>query len=133
MRVIVVVGCLAALVAGGCGSDDEEQPAGPAPQLADLTVRVDRDGRGSAQARETRVRCAGPQDSAACRAADALEARDFAPVPRDVACTLQYGGPQTATVKGTLRGKPVDARFSRENGCEIGRWQAAAALLEAAG
>jgi hypothetical protein len=133
VRALVILGCLATLVVAGCGDDEDEQPAAPAPALADLTVRVDRDGRGGAAPREARVRCEAPADSAACRAAAALKPRDLAPVPRDVACTLQYGGPDTATLKGTLRGEAVDARFSRENGCEISRWEAAAPLLEAAG
>lgn len=46
----------------------------------------------------------------------------FAPVPKDVACTEIYGGPQVAEVHGTFRGRRVDARFSRTNGCEIARW-----------
>ena len=57
----------------------------------------------------------------------------FEPVPGDTACTEQYGGPETATVTGTLRGETIDANFSRVNGCEISRWQEAAPLLEAAG
>jgi hypothetical protein len=133
VRALVIAGCLAALAAAGCGDDEDEQPAAPAAALADLTVVVDRDGRGGAEPREARVRCEAAADSAACRAAAALEPRDLAPVPRDVACTLQYGGPETATLKGTLRGEPVDARFSLENGCEISRWKAATRLLEAAG
>ena len=57
----------------------------------------------------------------------------FEPTPGNVACTQQYGGPQTATVEGTLRGDPVSAEFSRVNGCEIARWRDAAPLLDAAG
>lgn len=37
-------------------------------------------------------------------------------------CTQQYGGPETAVVKGTVAGEQVMASFSRENGCEIDRW-----------
>ena len=62
-----------------------------------------------------------------------MKAATFEPTPGDVACTELYGGPETATVKGTLRGKAVDASFSRNNGCEISRWDAAAELLGAAG
>jgi hypothetical protein len=32
-------------------------------------------------------------------------------------------------VTGTFRGKPVDARFKRTDGCEIGRWDAYVGLL----
>jgi hypothetical protein len=133
MRTLAIACCLAALALAGCGSDDEEEPAGPSAALADLTVTVDRDGDGGAAPKETRVECADAGDSSACRAVAALAPADFEPVPRMTACTQQYGGPQTATVEGTLRGEPVNARFSRENGCEISRWQAAQGLLEAAG
>ncbi len=50
------------------------------------------------------------------------------PDPRRM-CTEQYGGPQTAQVSGWYLGRAVDTGFKRTNGCEIARWQAAAALL----
>ncbi|WP_330461887.1 subtilase-type protease inhibitor [Streptomyces sp. NBC_00820] len=46
----------------------------------------------------------------------------FAPVPPGSICTMIYGGPATAHVTGTWAGRPVDARYDRGNGCEIGRW-----------
>ncbi|PGH49286.1 SSI family serine proteinase inhibitor, partial [Streptomyces sp. Ru87] len=46
----------------------------------------------------------------------------FAPVPADANCLMIYGGPATARLTGTWAGRPVDARFSRSNGCEISRW-----------
>jgi Subtilisin inhibitor-like len=48
--------------------------------------------------------------------------RPFAPVPKGMACTAIYGGPQQALVTGRLRGYPVRASFNRGNGCEIARW-----------
>ncbi|WP_338671637.1 SSI family serine proteinase inhibitor [Streptomyces sp. SCSIO 30461] len=56
----------------------------------------------------------------------------FAPVGEDRMCAQQYGGPATARVKGTWRGKPVDATFARRNGCEIGRWRAMEPVLPTA-
>ncbi|MFI9170514.1 SSI family serine proteinase inhibitor [Streptomyces lincolnensis] len=53
----------------------------------------------------------------------------FAPVPKGSMCTMQYGGPATAHVTGTWAGRPVDARFDRSNGCEIGRWDRLVPLL----
>jgi len=44
-------------------------------------------------------------------------------------CTQLYGGPQTASIRGTLRGEPVDARFSRTDGCQIARWEQVGDLL----
>ena len=113
--------CLAALALAGCGAEDE--PSAPAdPPATQLTVRVDPDGDGPKPAKEARVRSAA-----------GLRPADLEPVPDDVACTEQFGGPQTATVSGTLDGREVDARFARNNGCEIARWEKAAPLLEAAG
>lgn len=51
----------------------------------------------------------------------------------DQACTQQYGGPQKATVTGVVDGVPVDAAYSRTNGCEISAWDAAKDVLGAAG
>ncbi|MGW1890409.1 SSI family serine proteinase inhibitor [Streptomyces sp. NPDC002004] len=55
----------------------------------------------------------------------------FAPVPRGTMCTMQYGGPGTAHIKGIWAGRPVDARFDRGNGCEMARWDALVPVLPA--
>lgn len=47
----------------------------------------------------------------------------------DAMCTMEYGGPETAVVTGTLDGEQIDASFSRENGCEIDRWSMFEPLL----
>ncbi|MFD0143330.1 MULTISPECIES: SSI family serine proteinase inhibitor [unclassified Streptomyces] len=47
----------------------------------------------------------------------------FAPVAEDRICSLQHGGPATARITGQWRGRTVDARFSRADGCEIERWE----------
>lgn len=68
-----------------------------------------------------------PDAAAACAALDKAvrEGADpFGPVSRDATCTMVYGGPVTARVTGSWRGRPVDADFSRANGCEISRWNA---------
>ncbi|MFG2625286.1 SSI family serine proteinase inhibitor [Streptomyces sp. NPDC048473] len=65
---------------------------------------------------------------AAQQACDRLEelagegADPFAPVPRDAMCTQQFGGPATARVTGTWRGRSIDTAFDRTNGCAISRW-----------
>jgi len=120
------------LLAAGCGAEDEAgAPASSGPEpLVQLVVRVDADGKGAAPAKELRVRCDSAGESPACSAADALATGDFAPVPADKACTQIFGGPQTATVKGSLRGEPVEGGFSRHNGCEVARWESVAALLD---
>ncbi|MFF3345706.1 SSI family serine proteinase inhibitor [Streptomyces sp. NPDC002779] len=66
-----------------------------------------------------------PDVSGACAALDrgTRWGKDaFSPVPDGSVCTMQYGGAATAHVTGTWRGRPVDARFDRGDGCEIARW-----------
>ncbi len=69
-----------------------------------------------------------PHRTTACRRLSRL-VRPFAPVPRDVACTDIYGGPELARVTGRFRGGRVDASFNRRNGCEIERWNTLSFLL----
>jgi hypothetical protein len=130
MRIVVILAMLA--LVGGCGGAQDEESAST-PSLADLTVTVDRDGKGAKEAKTAAVQCASADDSDVCKAIAGMKPAVFAPVAGDTACTQQYGGPETATVKGTLHGETIDAKFSRVNGCEISRWQQAAPLLEAAG
>jgi hypothetical protein len=56
----------------------------------------------------------------------------FAPLPADVACTEQYGGPQSAHVTGLWGGEPVDIELSRVDGCRISQWDALVPLLPSA-
>lgn len=126
MRRLALILCLAAALSG-CGEDDE---APAAATLADLRVTLDADGKGGAAARTTSVRCDAPSDSAVCRAVAKL---DVKPPSDAVACTQQYGGPERGRITGTLRGERVDLSYSRTNGCEISRWEAASAVLGAAG
>ena len=126
----LVLPLLAAALFAGCGSDEPTPAAGGNGNLAQLVVTVDDDGaRGSAKPRELTLDCAKPTDSAACGAAAGVSAADLAKTPSDTACTQLYGGPEEATIKGTIRGNPVDATFSRSDGCEISRWEGVAPLL----
>lgn len=52
-----------------------------------------------------------------------------APTKTDQACTMQYGGPATAKVTGSVDGKEVTAAFSRTDGCQIALWDAAKSIL----
>ena len=105
----------------------------PTPVAADLTVRVDATGEGAVTTFTLTCEPVGgdhPDAAAACAAiAAAGGAAAFEPTPADVACTEQWGGPQTATVEGTVDGATIRADFSRTNGCEISRWDALEALL----
>lgn len=133
---------LALLFAGtaalaGCGNGDdgattETTPeASPSPET-ELTVVLDR-GDGSPPDEWT-LTCdpeggSHPDPEAACDTLADLDPEIFEPVAPDEMCTMIYGGPQTAEVAGEFNGEPIDAEFSRENGCEIGRWDEAAPVL----
>ncbi|MET3368050.1 UNVERIFIED_CONTAM: hypothetical protein ABIE34_001283 [Jeotgalibacillus campisalis] len=52
-----------------------------------------------------------------------------APMRTDQACTMQYGGPATAKVTGSVDGKEVSASFNRTDGCQIALWDAAKSVL----
>jgi len=118
---------LICLSLAACG--DEAKSAGSA-DATKLTVRVDGDGSGPTKVRTLDLTCAEGDKDGACAAAANLSAADLAPTPANTACTQIYGGPETASITGTLNGEPVDAKFSRTDGCEIKRWDAAAPLLD---
>lgn len=100
-----------------------------------LTVTVRNAGDGVDGTYELSCHPAGgdhPDAAGACAALDRGNrwGKDtFAPTTRDGLCTMQYGGPATAHVTGTWAGRPVDARYDRSNGCEIGRWDRLVPLL----
>jgi hypothetical protein len=99
--------------------------------LAALTIAV-MPGNGAATHTWT-LRCgpAGgtlPKPGVACARLAGL--RDpFAPVPADAVCSMIYGGPQVAHVRGTYRGRTVRTAFNRRNGCETARWNRVAFLF----
>jgi hypothetical protein len=72
-----------------------------------------------------------PEAAAACAHLRTLE-NPFTPLPSDVICTEQFGGPQTAQVLGNWEGKPVDLELSRVDGCRISQWDALVPLVPAA-
>ena len=124
-RFALLAACGLLLAAGGCGGDDDKSNSGGAAG-ADLVVTVWPSGP-DGPARRHHVACERlGEGTPACRGLSRARLR---PVPPDVACTEIYGGPATARVRGTLQGKPVDARFSRTNGCEIARWERNRALF----
>jgi hypothetical protein len=75
-----------------------------------------------------------PDAAAACLALKSNAAiLSPAPRPTDQACTMQYGGPQLATVTGVVDGQPVETNFSLRDGCEIATWNAAKDVLGSTG
>ncbi len=70
------------------------------------------------------------QDIAVCTwlATDGATALNPPKPDAQQACTMQYGGPTTATVTGTLNGEKIDATFSRQDGCAIALFDTASPL-----
>lgn len=122
MRGVLPLAVLAAVLVG-CGSASS---AGPSAATA-LTVTYSPNGAHTGATKTWRLRCGPvggtlPRPAVACRRLAAGGPQLFAAVPKDVVCAQIYGGPQTARVVGTLDGKRIVARFSRSDGCQIGRW-----------
>jgi hypothetical protein len=129
MRGLVALALAAgALVACGASAADGTS------STTSLKVSYWANGPGT-QARATwTLRCNPPRGTlrtraAACRRLASGGVKLFAPIPRDVACTEIYGGPQVARVVGTVNGKSVWASFSRTDGCRIARWDRLAPWL----
>jgi hypothetical protein len=137
------------LVVAGCGSPEDEAPAASdAPDAPggdpaaggisqadnDLQIEIDL-GDGSAPLTWT-LTCVGfvegshPQAQAACDHLAGLE-RPFAPLPEDVVCSQQYGGPETARVIGRWGGEPVELDLSRVDGCRIAQWDSLVPVVPA--
>ena len=70
-----------------------------------------------------------PPERPACLRALSAIALPFAKEPAGVACTMVYGGPETARVTGRWQGARVATSFSRTDGCGIARWEQYRALL----
>jgi hypothetical protein len=124
MRAVTVLAlAVAALAATAVGSAN-------APQPTALSVIYRADGAGSAPASEpTRwtLRCNPPRGTLrrpgiACRRLAAGGPKLFASVPQGAICTEIYGGPHVALVVGVVSGTRIWTRFTRENGCQIARW-----------
>ena len=74
-----------------------------------------------------------PDPVKACGVLGANGDKAFRPTPATAACSQIYGGPQKALVRGTWRGKAVNAQFDLENGCEVARWNLLLGLLPPGG
>jgi hypothetical protein len=115
-----LIGAAFVLVAAGtagCGADDE-----PEELMAHLTINVMKDA--DAKEKSAVLICPGrtARERDVCAALDVVAPRVFNPVPEDRVCTMIYGGPATATIRGTYEDDLANASFSQANGCEIGRW-----------
>lgn len=123
---LVAAALVAAAPAGGSS-------AAAAPRTA-LTITYFEDAREPATRVAATLRCnpvggTHPRRSLACRGLARVGLRGLRPLPRGVACTEIYGGPQAAVVQGVVDGQRVWVRLKRDNGCEISRWNRLAFLL----
>jgi hypothetical protein len=125
----VAVVALAALAATGCMGRTVSGGGGSAGGSA-LVFWISVGGQGAGRLWWLCCPTGGtlPQPARACSRLDRL-ANPFAPVPKGVACTEVFGGPQVADVRGTFRGQLVKAQFTRTDGCQIARWNRVRFLL----
>lgn len=106
------------------------RPTPSASGPTDLTIVID-DG-GTRQTWQLTCDPAGgdhPRAEEACAALNRSGASALPPVPADRQCAQVYGGPQTATIRGTWRGQEINSSLSRKNACEMARWDALEGLL----
>jgi len=129
-----VLACLL-LALGGCGEDSGDVPEAtdPTSTPAQSELKITVISGPGAEPTSWTLTCdppggTHPDPAAACAAIEAAP-HPFAPVPADMMCTQIYGGPETATITGTWHGEPVSASYKRNDGCEIARWNALAAVL----
>ena len=96
------------------GTDDE-------PVIKKATLTVDEAGAA------TGTGFLQPPERAAAAAAllenPAVVKRLTEGVPQGQMCTEIYGGPDRATVEGTLNGAAVSQQFHRSDGCGIADWE----------
>ena len=69
-----------------------------------------------------------PEEVCAWLAEESTVALLTEPVPERQACTMIYGGPEVATITGTLGDAAVDVQLGRNNGCAIDRFEMASTL-----
>jgi hypothetical protein len=121
-----------AVIACGCARSTSEGETSAEAPATELEISVWRSGPDGPMQTWT-LRCPGggdlPRAADACERLAELGSRAFAPTPKDMVCAQIYGGPQEAEVRGTFEGRPVEARFSRRDACEIERWERVAFLF----
>lgn len=116
---------------GGSGGGAKGAPS-PTTPPTELTISVLADKTAKAEIWTLSCQPAAgthPKAADACAFVGKSSPDLLAPVPAGQQCTQIFGGPATATIKGTWSGKPVNAQFARNNGCELARWNKLKALL----
>jgi hypothetical protein len=125
---------MCALAATACGSvAGTAKTAGPASSAAPgaaaakVSLLIEVTPRPGAKVQRWTLRCeptGGTQPDAAAACHQLLTAtRPFAPIPPGIMCPMVVTGEQTAVIKGTWFGSPVDETFSQLSGCAAVRWK----------
>ena len=113
--------------AGGTSEPGGDLAAGGGIARTQNDLLLERDLGDGSPAQSWTLVCAGfaegshPAPESACAHLASMP-EPFAPIPDDVACTEQYGGPETARITGQWAGEPVDLELSRVDGCRIAQW-----------
>jgi len=135
---------IAVVLMAACGSDQDPgvdigTPTSAERVNASVVVTVT-----GGPERSGSVRCEGGSgvgtgfllDQAAASAACALllqnadaKRRLLEGPPKDQICTEIYGGPEVATVEGTIEGRSFKATINRADGCGIADWELLTPLL----
>lgn len=130
----LVLACIGASSLGLCLASCSTSTTVGSQTRLDITIRAD----GSEISQQYLLECDGEQSTDASTLPDASKAclqlaLDPSVITEEIdpqqACTEIYGGPKRAEIEGTLHGDPVNANFSRHNGCAIERWESASFLL----
>lgn len=122
---VLAVALVTILPAGCAPADDTEELE------AHLTIGVTKNRDANREAKV--LICPGrtSKERDICAALDVVAPKVFRPVAPERVCTAIYGGPATATVRGTFEDELVDASFNQQNGCELGRWKQMVPVLKA--
>lgn len=145
IRLPIVAATILAITLVACGGGTDEPISvepdggigdGAGPPLGagagvDLEITIDHP---EIEAYSYRITCDG--DTATVEGSDSIDAeaacaqlaqesvreRLVEGPPVDRVCTEVYGGPDTATIVGSIDGRPVDTVIDRTNGCGIAEW-----------
>ncbi len=116
--------------ATGATATATDAAAGAPGDLLRVTYK---DGYGAVNDQTLRCHPAGgtmPEAAQACRRLDELGG-PVAQTAGQEMCSMLWGGPQTARITGTWRGRAIDESYSRSNGCQTSRWQRMLPVLPA--
>lgn len=59
-----------------------------------------------------------------------IDTEGLAPIEKNTPCTMLYAGPEKINVSGIVGDVKVDYSFSKNNGCEINRWEIFTTVLD---